>query len=231
MNRIAYPTPSPTVTMELNYFFDSSFPNGSFGQSSGFETMVAKSTTLTDSDEARWIERYLLFHLWYGELEVISRAYQATCSSSNTDLVRFLDRALHASRPTVELQSAARTISVATTRAVGSLFGTEVMSQIADLVEPSTQIGVLAAQRDWNIDDVRRLVLSGVIKQLTTVMVRTGTIGQRRQLALIRQTWLSAERLAETRPDPDRPALPSQCYSIDLDQAEHAHLDPRLFQT
>ncbi len=220
---------------QMHYFFDSAFPAGSYGHSFGFETFATSKSGGDKSQALEWIRTYMVFSLWYGDLENISKARAALAISPvDTEKVYLLDRRLHASRSTGEARKSAESLARSMKVAASHLFGDEVTALHLDsqsFLEPSTFVGLLSNRLSWDEDYTRLLYLQGQALSATSVLIRCGKIGQFTQLEMMSELIDLSAKLASIRPNKvsSRGAVTS--WAIEVDQINHQNLSPRLFQS
>jgi urease accessory protein len=225
----------------MHYFFDSAFPAGSYGHSFGFETFATSKSGSNKGHALEWIRNYMIFSLWYGDVENISRARLAIADSPVesdkvviADELDTADRRLHASRSTNEArksaESLARSMKIAASRLFGEAF-TSVNLYGRSFREPSTFVALLSYSLGWNEEYTRLLYLQGQALSATSVLVRCGKIGQFTQLEMMAELIDLSAKLASQRPPPlpNRTAVTS--WAIEIDQIDHQNLSPRLFQS
>ena len=224
---------------EMHYFFDSSFPTGSLGHSNGFETFASRMDTITTRNAVSWIQRHMIFSLWYGDLENISLYYELasslTSQSKGSTFVGIIDSqswdlSLHATRTTYESRKAQESLAKALQRSTGQFFGTTNTTMINHrFTEPSSVVGIIAGSRNWEITRTRTLYLMREVTVLSSVLVRYGKIGQHQQLEIIHELLSNTCALACSRPKDS--TVPGIKVSIEneLDQLDHPDLRPRLF--
>lgn len=225
---------------EIHYFFDSAFPTGSFGHSAGFESFIVRDENRTLSTATQWIKKYLLFSMWYGEAENLSRIVDLVSNARSIDWsnlqfitqIQNLDLALHSSRTTVEARQAQLTLCQALIRTTSQFFSADKYGLAGlSLTEPSTVIGAIAGLRGWNVETVRILYLVKEAVSLSSVLVRYAIIGQSRQLVIVNELLSVATTLGRQRPDTTRKVGTRISIENELDQMRHPFIRPRLFQS
>lgn len=219
---------------EMHYFFDSSFPVGYFSHSFGFETAVANFSNVGLGGCKSWILNYLVFSIWYSELEAISQARELyrPCDQQCKNSIEAMDRLLFASRSTKGARRASLLIAGATKRAGMVFLGKESGDlESYGLKEPAVVIGVIAAIREWNTALTRLLYMQSHALALTQVLLRYAKIGQNDQLLLMAELLPTISELAFQRPSSGTSAIGKTCMDIDMDQMRHETLTPRLFQS
>ena len=220
---------------QMHYFFDSAFPAGSYGHSFGFETFATSSLGGQIDRALEWIRTYMVFSLWYGDLENISKVRGALSSPiDGLNKARLLDKHLHVSRSTIEGRRSAQNLSKSMATAATHLFRDRVEPEAiysGGFFEPSTFVAHLSHLLDWDESNLRLLYLQGQALAAISVLVRCGKIGQVTQLKMMAELIQVSSKLACARPKKitSRGAVTS--WAIEVDQIDHQSLSPRLFQS
>ncbi len=218
----------------MHYFFDSAFPSGAYAHSFGFETFAAGADA-SDKDAAiAWIENYLIYSLWHGDLENIERIVELAeyRSPQSIEAVEESDAFTHIARSTAEGRRSARQLARSLNLAAVALFGELFAGQAeASFLEPSTIVGLVARHLSWPLEAIRLYYLQSQALGATSVLVRHGRIGQFRQLEMMGVLRRTALSLARSRPESSSTPTASQCWQLEFDQIAHQHLSPRLFQS
>ncbi len=223
----------------MHYFFDSGFPSGALAHSFGFETFCARFSSKSLYQASNWIKNYMYFSLWHGDLENFSRCYELLDKTRTEDYEKqqvkslvALDKQLHVTRTTAESRQAQESLTKALMRSSAQFFDAPDISVMsAQFQEPSTLLGILANKRQWDMSTTRVLFLMRELVMLTSVLVRYGKIGQSQQLTIISDLTKTAAALARERPSFTRNAGSRASIEVELDQIDHTHLTPRLFQS
>ncbi|MDA8278717.1 MAG: hypothetical protein M0Z45_11115 [Actinomycetota bacterium] len=220
---------------QMHYFFDSAFPAGSYGHSFGFETFATSNLGGQIDRALEWIRTYMVFSLWYGDLENISKVRGALNSPiDGLDKARHLDKRLHVSRSTIEGRRSAQTLSKSMATAAAHLFRDRVTPEgiySGQYLEPSTFVAHLSHLLDWNESYLRLFYLQGQALAATSVLVRCGKIGQFAQLKMMAELIQVSSKLACARPNKITSRGAVTNWAIEVDQIDHQSLSPRLFQS
>ena len=220
---------------QMHYFFDSAFPAGSYGHSFGFETFATSKIGGDRVQALKWIRNYMVFSLWYGDLENISKARTALADTNfGSEKVDTLDRRLHASRSTSEARKSAESLARSMKIAANRIFGDDITSfhvGSRSFLEPSTFVGLLSHRLRWDEEYARLMYLQGQALSATSVLVRCGKIGQFTQLEMMAELIGLSATLAATRPTTTSSRGAVTTWAIESDQIEHQYLSPRLFQS
>lgn len=233
-----YSSGSPRSTeekfAEMHYFFDSSFPVGYFSHSFGFESEVVNFSRVGLEGCRQWILTYLVYSIWYSELEALNQTrdlYRGSGTSGLSDIEK-VDQVLFSSRSTSEARRAARMIACATKRASEVLFGDGVSELSSlDLSEPAVVVGVISEMRKWNPVLTGLLYMQSHALALTQVILRYAKIGQKDQMLIMADLMPKINALALERPRAGSVTVAKTCMKIDMDQMRHETLTPRLFQS
>lgn len=229
---------------QMHYFFDSAFPAGSYGHSFGFETFATSKLGGDRGQALEWIRNYMVFSLWYGDLENISKARtyleQSPTRSLEGDILVTLDKRLHATRSTIEARRSARSLASSLKAAASRLFadkvgdGVELPSLDFDsrtFLEPSTFVALLSHDLGWDEDYTKLLYIQGQALLATSVLIRCGKIGQFSQLEMMAELIDLSAKLASARPSELQRRGAVTAWAIEVDQINHQNLSPRLFQS
>lgn len=219
---------------QMHYFFDSAFPAGSYSHSFGFETFAASPDGTCTERAIEWVQSYLVFSLWYGDLENISKVRKASFEHGiNSSQIPQLDKRLHASRSTAEARKSARSLSSSMLVAARRLFEGDnfhFKEHVAPL-EPSTFVAKLSSELAWDEEYTRLLYLQSQALSATSVLVRYGRIGQFAQLAMMADLLRLATTLASRRPPYQADRGNINAWIVESAQIDHQVLSPRLFQS
>lgn len=221
-------------TLEIHFFFDSSFPVGYFSHSFGFESKVVNPVQSNEDTWREWIRDYLVYSIWYCDLEAIEKTVALYISGApdSRATIEAIDSTIHLSRSTTDSRRASLLISQATKRSATAFLNVD--SSILEsfhVREPSTIVGLIAAMRKWDLRLVRLLYANSHALAMSQVLLRYAKIGQSQQLKLIAGLLPEIEKISGLRPQARETISTMTCYPLEIDQMNHQTLAPRMFQS